>query len=216
MSTEHDSRDRALNLISKMQGHAIQQFELELAEMRATMIAMTAYFEQSLTRFRDARLIPFDAVSQIVTDLADAADAERSHAARIGEDLEAARRQIDSVRAESVAEIRAAREAEARVRQDLRAIQTRNQEIVDTQMLRLVELKRELEAVSADTDRVRIGAEPANKETVARLSQKAVPPQIDLEPAPSRHHLSPLFSAIESALAETPPVPAAWEERVGA
>jgi hypothetical protein len=215
MSTEHDSRDRALNLIAKMQGHAIQQFELELAEMRATMISMAAYFEESLTRLRETRLVPFDAVSELVTDLAAAADLERSRAAHVNESLEAARRDMESLRAESLLEIRAAREAEARVRQDLKTFQARNQEIVDAQMLRLVELKRELEAASAETDRVRIEPEAASTEVVARLRQNAVVPAIDLEPAPSRHHLSPLFSAIDSALAETPPVPA-WEERVGA
>jgi hypothetical protein len=215
MSTEHDSRDRALNLIAKMQGHAIQQFELELAEMRATMISMAAYFEESLTRLRETRLVPFDAVSELVTDLAAAADQERARAAHVNESLEVARHEMESLRAESLAEIRAAREAEARVRQDLKTFQARNQEIVDAQMLRLVELKRELEAASAETDRVRIEPEAVTTEAVARVRQNAVVPAIDLEPAASRHHLSPLFSAIDSALAETPPVPA-WEERLGA
>jgi hypothetical protein len=216
MSTEHDSRDRALDLIAKMQRQAIERFESEMTEMRTAMNAMAAQWEQSLARLRDDRWVPFDAVSELVGDLAAAADVERSRAAHLSEELETAKRDFEGLRAATLAELQVAREAAVRYRDDvaasysreLKAVQARNQEIVDAQMLRLVELTRQLEAASAATEQVRTVDE-------AKLIQKAAPAEINLEPVPSRHHLVPSFSAIDSALADSPPVPA-WEERLGA
>jgi hypothetical protein len=223
MSTEHDSRDRALDLIAKMQRQAIERFESEMTEMRTAMNAMAAQWEQSLARLRDDRWVPFDAVSELVGDLAAAADVERSRAAHLSEELETAKRDFEGLRAATLAELQVAREAAVRYRDDvaasysreLKAVQARNQEIVDAQMLRLVELTRELEAASAAAEQVRTVGEATNREVVAKLSQKVVLAEINLEPVPSRHHLVPSFSAIDSALADSPPVPA-WEERLGA
>jgi hypothetical protein len=105
--------------------------------------------------------------------------------------------------------------AEARVREELTALQTRNQEVVDAQMLRFAELKRELELASADTERSRAVAATASKPAPVKAPDPSPNADVILEPEPNRHHLAPLFSAIDAALAESPPVPV-WEEKVGA
>lgn len=252
MTTDHDSKDRALDALAQIQTQTIERWELELNDIRATMAAVTARCEQSVAAMREARLVPFEAVSQLVTTVRAAADAERARAASMREDLEAARREVEEVRVECHAQIAAAHEAaarhreetvtsclrelnaardlamsamsaEARVREELTAMQTRNQEIVDAQMLRLVELRKELEVASAETERARTVAETASKEAAAKpavspAARPIEPPaatDIILEPEPNRHHLAPLFSAIDAALAESPPVPV-WEEIVGA
>jgi hypothetical protein len=222
MSTEHDSRDRALDLIAKMQRQAIEQFESEMTEMRAAMVALAARWDQSLARLREDRWVPFDAVSELVRDLAAAADVERSRTAQLSNELDTVGRDFERLRTASLAEIEAARElalsavqSEARVRRELQAVQARHQEIVDGQMLRLVELTRALEAATAEPGQAHTVDEATNREGVAKSSQKAIPAAINLEPVPSRHHLVPVFSAIDSALAGSPPVPA-WEERLGA
>lgn len=102
-------------------------------------------------------------------------------------------------------------------------MQARNQEIVDTQMLRLVELKRELEVASAEADRARVAAETANREAVAKLGQRVEQQQPRPQPVqpeqprpqpvrrdPTLNDIDPEFAAIEAVLAGSPPVPA-WE-----
>ena len=254
MSTEHGLKDRALDALARIQSQTLERCELELNEVRAAMMAVTARCEQSLTSMREARLVPFGAVSELVTALCAAADAERSRAASVKDELETARRELEDVRTDCRAQIATAHEAaarhreetvasclrelnaardlamsavsaEARVREELTAMQTRNQEIVDAQMLRLAELKRELESASAETERAHVAAETASRQAAARPlagpveliepMEQSASQDIILEPEPSRHHLAPLFSAIDAALAENPPVPV-WEEKVGA
>jgi chromosome segregation ATPase len=263
MSTENESQAAAVDLLAQMQSKAIERFELELSDLRTTMMAMATCCEQSLARLRDVRWISFDAASRLVTDLSDAAEAERSRASHLSEDLEAAKRELDEVRAECRTEIAAAKheldsvrtqcemeiavarkaavhyrdeteaftrelnaahelaalakEAEAKVREELNAMLARNQEIVDAQSLRLVEMRRDLECASAEADRARAAAESANREAVAKLAQRAVhePPRaVESQPRPveaNRNLLTPQFDAIEAVLAGSPPV-AAWEK----
>jgi hypothetical protein len=262
MSTANESRATAADLLTQMQSKANERFELELSDLRTTMMAMAACSEQSLERLRDTRWISFDAASRLVTELVEAAEAERSRASQLSEDLEATRRELEDVRAECRTEIGAAKheldnvrtqcemeiavarkaalhyrdetdaftrelnaahqlaavakEAEARVREELNALLTRNQEIVDAQSLRLVELKRELESASAEADRAREAAELANREAVAKLAQRAAHEQsgaLESQPRPveaNRNLLTPRFEAIEAVLAGSPPA-AAWE-----
>src|SRR5437899_8506527 len=80
MSTGNELQPAAVDLLTKMQSKAIERFELELSDLRTTMMAMAMCCEQSLTRLRDARWISFDAASRLVTDLSEAAEAERSRA----------------------------------------------------------------------------------------------------------------------------------------
>jgi len=263
MSTGNELQAAAVDLLTKMQSKAIERFELELSDMRTTMMAMATCCEQSLARLRDARWISFDAASRLVTDLSEAAEAERSRASHLSEDLEAAKRELDEVRAECRTEIGAvkheldnvrtqcemeiavarkaaihyrdetaaftrelnsahelaalAKDAEERVREELNAMQARNQEIVDAQTLRLVELKRELERASAEADRARAAAGLVNCEAGAKLPQRAVleqPRAVESQPRPveaNRNLLTPQFEAIEAVLAGSPPV-AAWEQ----
>jgi len=262
MSTENESQAAAVDLLAQMQSKAIERFELELNDLRTTMMAMATCCEQSLARLRDVRWISFDAASRLVTDLAEAAEAERSRASHLSEDLEAAKRELDEVRAECRTEIGAARqeldnmrtecemeiavarkaalhyrdeteaftrelnaaqelaalakEAEVKVREELNAMLAHNQEIVDAQSLRLVELRRELECASVEADRARAAAESANREAVAKLAQRAVheqPRTVESQPRlveANRNLLTPQFDAIEAVLAGSPPV-AAWE-----
>ena len=115
---------------------------------------------------------------------------------------------------EELAHLGAARgvgaELEWGARQELTAMQARNQEIVDAQMLRLVELKRDLEAASVQAEVSRVAAESANREAVAKLAQRAAAAPEPRRHDPGRNDLAPEFAAIEAALAGSPPVPA-WE-----
>ena len=105
--------------------------------------------------------------------------------------------------------------AEANVRERLAAIEARNQEIADAQMLRLVELQRELERVSAEADRARTTAAKANREAAANLGQPPAPKQSAAaasQPRPIEakpNHLTPEFDLIDAVVAGTP-VPL-WE-----
>jgi chromosome segregation ATPase len=262
MSTGNELLAAAVDPLTEMQSKAIERFELELSDLRTTMMAMATCCEQSLTRLRDARWISFDAASRLVTDLSQAAEAERSRASHLSADLEAAKRELDNVRAACRTELGAAKheldnvrtqcemeiavarkaalhyraetaaftrelnaahelaasakDAEARMREELNALQASNQEIVEAQKLQLVELKRKLEHASADADRARAAAELANRQAVAKLAQQAVheqPHAVESQPRPveaNRNLLTPQFEAIEAVLAGSPPV-AAWE-----
>jgi len=256
MSIGNEPHTNALDVLARMQGKAVERFELELSDLRTTMMAMATCCEQSLSRLRDARWISFDAASRIVMDLAETAETERSRATWLAGELDSAKRELDEVQGECRSEVDAARrelddvrtqcevevavareaairyrddtaaacarelnaarelatsamEAEARVREELTAMQMRNQEIVDAQMLRLVELKRELERASAEADRARAAADVANREAVAKLAQR-VPAEHARPAETSRNQLTPEFDAIEAVLAGSPPVPA-WE-----
>jgi len=237
MTTENTHPSGPLQLLAKMQSKASDRFELELGDLRTSMTAMVACCEESLARLRDARWLPFDSVVRLVTELSEAADAERQRAARLSEELEATKRGVETFRTECLAELKSARaaavrareeaaasyaqeltaahelavaamDAEAKARQELTAMQARNQEIVDGQMLRLVELKRDLEAASAQAERARMAAEASNREAVAKLAQKI--PSEPKHHEPKRNDTAPEFSAIEAALAGSPPAPA-WE-----
>ncbi len=249
MNSDAKPQPAALKILAAMQSQALERFELELGDLRTTMMAMATCCEQSLARIRDARWVSFDSASQVITELSERAEAERARAEQLSEELQIARRELDDVREECHAEIEAAREAalryrdetaasclrelnaarelaasameaENRVREELTAMQARNQEIVDSQMLRLVELKRELEKASAEADAARAAAEAANREAFAKLGQRGRAGESETQPRaaePSarpvdrnRHQVTPEFDAIEAALADSPPVPA-WE-----
>ena len=94
-------------------------------------------------------------------------------------------------------------DAEANVREQLTPMQARNQEIVDAQMLRLVELQRELERTSAEAERPhaaeRIVPEPSG-------GAQSQPRPVEAK----RNHLTPEFHVLDAAVAGSPPVPA-WE-----
>ena len=253
----------ALDLLATMQSEAIERFEVELSDLRTTMMAMATSCEKSLTRLRDARWISYDDASRMVAQWCEAAESERSRAEQLAADLEAVKHELDDVRAscrtkivaakDEIDEVRtqceveiaiareaanshrddraaahtrelnAARElarsamnAEANMREQLAAIGARNQEIVDAQMLRLVELQRELERVSAEADRARTAAERVNREATPNLGQPPAPDQpaaAESQPRPVEakpNHLTPEFDRIDAVVAGSPPVPL-WE-----
>lgn len=255
----NDVQDRPGDLLAKLQSDAIHRFELELDDLRTTMAAMAACCEQSLTRLRDARWVPFDAASQLVDNVTASADRERATAAQLAEELAGAQRELDRVKDECRAEIEAAYESAAREREDaarqreeaaaacereleearafaqlaieseskvrneLNAVRARNQEIIDAQMLRLMEFKRDLEQSSTAAPRpVDVAAPqplmPAHAieafEPEAPVGPQPVPERPRLEVIPplesTRHRHAPEFDAIEAVLAATQPVEA-WE-----
>jgi DNA repair exonuclease SbcCD ATPase subunit len=218
--------------MARLRQTAVERFDLELRDMRATMLAMASCCEQSLERLRDAKWVSFDAVSDLVRDLGAEAARERSRADRLSEELATARRELDEVRVErqkaietarqaAAAEFKqelvaareaaeAAKSAEAKIREELTAVRTRNQEIVDAQMLRLLEFKRELEVASAQAQRLRKKADPDETAPQAAPSSDPAPaanPLVRTDPASNDE--PPEFAAIEAVLAGSPPV-AAW------
>jgi len=255
MSSENALQPAALDLLGTMQSEAIERFEVELSDLRTTMMAMATSCEKSLTRLRDARWISFDDASRMVAQWREAAESERSRAEQLAAGLEAVKHELDDVRAacrttivaakDEIDEVRtqceveiaiareaanshrddraaahtrelnAARElarsamnAEASVRERLAAIEARNQEIVDAQMLRLIELQRELERVSAEAKANReaapnLGQPPAPEQSAAAES---LPRPVEAKP----NHLTPEFDLIDAVVAGSPPVPL-WE-----
>jgi len=109
MSTGNELQPAAVDLLTKMQSKATERFELELNDLRATMMLIATCCEQSLTRLRDTRWISFDAASRLVTELSEAAEAERSRASQLSDDLEAVKRELECAYAEA-ARLRAAAE----------------------------------------------------------------------------------------------------------
>jgi hypothetical protein len=227
-----------LERLATVRDEAAGRFALELNDMHATLLAMTACCEQSLNRLRDVQWVTFDAASTLVNELAAARDRERARADQLSGDLTVATRELEEVReqlriasdkteeaaarareaaaAECREELVAAREvaekataAEARLRDELVAVRTRNQEIIDAQMLRLVEFKRELELASSETGRHRSVAASASP-----FLLPDPPVQNPREPGRSadveRNQQPPEFDAIEAVLAGSPPV-AAWQ-----
>jgi hypothetical protein len=224
--------------LAALRDEAAARFELELSDMHATLVAMTACCEQSLSRLRDARWVSFEAASTLVNDLSAACDRERARAEQLSADLHSTTRELEEVRQEcrvarEQAEESAARAreaaaaalreelaaargiaegataAEARLREELVAVRTRNQEIIDAQMLRLAEFKRELELASAESGR---GRPPAADSAPFLLPDPPV--QSALEALRNtnleRNQGTPQFDAIEAVLAGSPPV-AGWQ-----
>lgn len=204
---EPASQPSTADIVAKVQTKIIEQLEVELNEMRAAM-------------------------SSMIADLTATADRERAQAATLAAELDAARRELDDVRHECRLEIEdidkrsvryceetaaryaqelsAAREraqsavaAEASAREQLAALQARNQEIADAQMLRIVELKRQLDLANATA-----AATPS--EAPVEPARRPVRPDVTRHD-PNRHRRPPEFAAIEAALAGSPPVAAAWE-----
>jgi hypothetical protein len=223
--------------LATVRDEAAARFALELSDMHATLLAMTACCEQSLKRLRDVRWVTFDAASTLVNELAEARDHESARAEQLSSDLNAATRELAQAReerriaiekseevaarareaaaAECREELATARQraetataAEARLREELVAVRTRNQEIIDAQMLRLVEFKRELELASSENGR--------NRANAARPSPFMLPDPSETPREPGRaadlerNQQPPEFDAIEAVLAGSPPV-AAWQ-----
>jgi hypothetical protein len=72
------------------------RFERELDQVRSSL---TQCYEQSLARLRDTRWVAFDAVSRLVEDLSADAMRERTRADALEADLEAAKQEVENVRA---------------------------------------------------------------------------------------------------------------------
>src|SRR5262245_59267616 len=121
MSIENTPQRSPLQLLAKMQSKASDRFGLELGDLRTSMMAMAACCEESLGRLRDARWLPFDNVARLVTELTEAADAERARAASLSEELDATKRALEQFRADCRAELEAARAMALRYREETSA-----------------------------------------------------------------------------------------------
>jgi hypothetical protein len=234
MSTANDLEKRRDDVLATLQSQS-SRFDRELADVRS---AISECYERSIGRLSDARWVPLDEVTRIVDELNAAVALEQARATSLAADLEAARCEVENVRALCEVAVHSANEAAARereeaekfsrdlnaaleaarasaatelqLRQELRAVQIRSQEIVDGQMLQLVEFKRDLEQASAEADRARAQVESVRKENVRRLAQ--VQP-ISAKVEAARKDRVPEFAAIEAVLAGSPPV-GTWQ-RVG-
>jgi hypothetical protein len=228
-----------LERLATLADEAAARFALELSDMHATLLAMTACCEQSLKRLSDVRWVTFDSAASLVNEAIAARDRERTRGEQLAADLNAATRALADARqecrlareqAEQVAarareaaaaeyrdELAAARQlaekataAEARLNEELTAVRVRNQEIVDAQMLRLAQFRRELELASAGSGRARanaaVSASPFLLPDPPVEGSKAPERSADLE----RNQQPPEFDAIEAVLAGSPPV-AAWQ-----
>jgi hypothetical protein len=235
MSTSNDLDKRRDEVFATLQSQSTR-FARELADVR---MAMNECYERSIGRLSDARWVPLEEVTRIVDELNAAVALEQARATSLAADLEAARCEVENVRALCEVAVHSANEAAARereeaeekfsrelsaaleaaraaaatelqLRQELRAVQMRSQEIVDGQMLQLVEFKRELEQASAEAERARAQVESVRKENVRRLAQvQPISPKVEA----ARKDRLPEFAAIEAVLAGSPPV-GAWQ-RVG-
>ena len=235
MSAADDLEKRQVKPLATLQPEAIERFERELDEVRS---AAAACYEQALGRLREVRWVPLDAVSTLIGELSSMIDSERERSTTLASDLEAARREVEAIRAqchESVhaareaalrerndavvgfaRELRAARElaraaaaAEVQAREELAAVQTRSQETIDRQMLELIALKRESDEASVEVARLRAEAEQGQR-TVARPAEPATNRVL---PTPQDdvppNERTPEFAAIEAVLAGSPPL-GAW------
>jgi hypothetical protein len=235
MSAANDLEKRRDDVLATLQSQSAR-FDRELADVRS---AISECYERSIGRLSDARWVPLDEVTRIVDELNGAVALEQARAMSLAADLEAARCEVENVRALCEVAVHSANEAAARereeaekfsrdlsaaleaarasaatelqLRQELRAVQVRSQEIVDGQMLQLVEFKRELEQASAEADRARAQVESVRKENVRRLAQ--VQP-ISAKVEAARKDRVPEFAAIEAVLAGSPPV-GTWQRAGG-
>jgi hypothetical protein len=234
MSTSNELDKRRDDILSTLQSQSTR-FDRELADVRS---AISECYERSIGRLGDARWVPLDEVTRIVDDLNATVAFEQARASSLAAELEAARCEVENVRALCEVAVHSANEVAARereqaekssrelnatleaarasaatelqLRQELRSVQVRSQEIVDGQMLQLIEFKRELEQASAEAERARAQVETVRKENVRRLAQ--VQP-ISAKVEAVRKERVPEFAAIEAVLAGSPPV-GTWQ-RVG-
>jgi hypothetical protein len=231
MVTSDELETRRANLLATLPAEAAERFSRELDAVEA---AAAARYEQALGRLREGRWVPLDSVSRLIDELSGVIDIERARVAALAGDLEAAKREAEAILVQCDAAVRAAREAaarelndavigfartlraarelareaalaEARVREELAAVQTRAQETIDRQRLELIALKQESEEAAAAA-RTRAEPEPTGK-TAARPAQRltiVVPPSSLSDK--SRHERTPEFAAIEAVLAGSPPL----------
>jgi hypothetical protein len=177
MNNEHTPEQNAIDQLATFRNEANNRFERELEDVRTTMAAMAACCEQSLSRLRDARWVPFDDASQLVKELTTALDAERARVAALTADTERLKADLQSTRSECqktvnlmreeaarerqhiearfMSELNAARAnaqtaaaAEAKAREELVSVGARSQQLVEAQLRRLMEFKQELEHAS--------------------------------------------------------------------
>jgi len=218
--------------LAEIRTEASGRFARELHDVRA---ALTASYDQGMERLADNQWLPLDLVTRLVNKLSRETAAERERATDLAQALDVAKGEVETVRAECqtvinatqaaaaqerketaarfAQELNAARDAarsaataEVHVRTELLAVRKRCQEIVDSQMLQLIEFKRELEQGTPKTDRAGTAADAAPRDTNTRPTQADAPVgTVDLRAERSKTG-APTFAAIEAALADSPPL----------
>jgi hypothetical protein len=188
MSTGNALQPDAINLLARMHSKSIERFDLELGELRTAIMAMANCCEQSLTRLQEARWISLDDASRMVAECYEAAESERTRAAHLAADLEAAKheldevravcrmevetanREIDEVRTQCEVEIAIAREAASRHRDERVAAYTRE-----------LNAARERAAAAIDAEaklRERLAAMEARNQAMEARNQEIVDAQM--------------------------------------
>ena len=192
MNAEHPAQ-----LLATLQSASADRIKSELEELREGLIAWS---EQALERFRGAGLVPLETVSGVIQELAAITTAERQRAASLEEALRSAKAELDAahqaearVRQEAAAhlesELRVSREAAEvanaatiKARAQLTAVQNRSQQIADEQALQLIEFKRELDNVSSELRRAWAGMDAMQREAAARRPEIPTVPTVPTVP----------------------------------
>jgi predicted nucleic acid-binding Zn-ribbon protein len=216
VATKSSPLDPSLELLDRLRDEASERVGRELDDLRAHLIKCC---EHSIERLRDCGFVSLESVTPVVEALAGMAASERERANHLDNLLRSTETELDGLRAEHQArqadtvdcrevairlerELDQAREAAAKAADDsaaeLVASRTRFQQVVDTQSLELVRLKRELEQAN-------------------RGDRLAGRPALDAGRGPltARERLAETlpFEAIDAALSATPPV-AEWPKAV--
>jgi hypothetical protein len=183
--------------LATRQAASADRIKSELEELRQGLIAWS---EQALERFRGAGLVPLETVSGVIQELAAITTAERQRAASLEEALRSAKAELDAahqaearVRQEAAAhlesELRVSREATevanaaaSKARAQLMAVQNRSQQIADEQALQLIEFKRELDTVSSELRRAWAGMDAMQREAAARRPEIPTVPTVPITP----------------------------------
>jgi hypothetical protein len=222
-----------VDAFAAIRAEAGQRLARELQDVR---MALVASYDQAMALLEKDRWVPIDLVTRLVDEIWAAVAAERERADALAKALEAAKAEADSIRTESQATIDAARETAARyecelnaardeaksavavaaqVQAELSAVRTRYQDILDSQMLQLVEFKREIEPATGKPEPASTAAVATAQSTGARLAKPGSPgPTVNARVEKGRDGGAATFSAIEAALAASPPL-GRWPRAVG-
>lgn len=221
-----------VDALAAIRTEARQRLAQELLDVRTTLVAS---YGEAMARLDNDRWVPSDLVARLVNEISAAAAAERERGDALAKALELAQAEVQSIRTESQATIIAAREtaarferelnasrdeaqsaaaAEAHVRTELAAVRTRYQDILDSQMLQLVEFKREIEHAEK-SDPARTAATATVPITSTRPGRpETTRPTVNVRGQQDRNGGAPAFDAIEAALAASPPL-GRWPRVVG-
>jgi hypothetical protein len=221
VATIHVNAENAVSRLATLQSGEAERIKRELEDLRAGLMAWS---EQALERFRSAGLVPLDAVTGVIQELAAITSAERQRAAHLEESVRSLKAELDVERQSAARDqeqatvhlerqLHASREAletataaAAKARAELKDVRNRSQQIIDEQGLQLMEFKRELDQVAVEVRRARAGMDAMQQRDAVRPIERLKSP-VDIDRRSLRAADTLQFDSIEAALADSPPVP---------